>query len=158
MPYIFKGIGNLSYQFTTDQGIVYDASFVDYSFLFPEFPEFSKDVYTFNLEVVSGNIYDQAMDAKIAETVIAIFLEFFTARQNVVIYICDTSDERQFVRKRKFDTWFWKYNDGSFVKEDGLAVISDIAIYNSLLVHKQHAFLDKVIAAFRSLNERTNDK
>ena len=158
MPYAFKEIGKLSYQFTTDQGIVYDANFVDYSFLFPEYPEFSKDVYSFNLEVVQGDIYGQAMDTKIAETVVAIFLEFFHSKQNVIIYICDTTDDRQFTRKRKFDTWFWKYNDGTILKEDGLAIVADVTIYNSLLIHKRNEFLDRAINAFRTLNERANDK
>jgi len=158
MPYSFIELDKLSYQFSTDHGIVYDANFVDYSFLFPEYPEFSKDVYTFNLEVVKGNIYEQAMDAKIAKTVIAIFLTFFNSKQNIVIYICDTTDDRQFARKRKFDTWFWRYNDGSFLKEDGLAVISDVPIYNSLLVHKQNKYIDSIIKAFQILNERANEK
>ena len=61
-------------------------------------------------------------------------------------------------RKRKFDLWFWKYNDGSILKEDGLAVIAGMEIYNSLLLHKQHQHAEGIINAFRTLNERADDK
>ena len=82
----------------------------------------------------------------------------FNARQNVAIYICDSADDRHLARKRKFDLWFWKYNDGSIVKEDGIAVIANFEIYNSLLVHKENKLADKIIDVFRTLNERADDK
>jgi hypothetical protein len=126
--------------------------------LFLEFPEFSNSIYTFNLEVVHGNVYNQAMDQKIGWTVVDIFRHFFSVRQNVVIYICETTDNKHIARKRKFDLWFWKYSDGTILKEDGMAVIADTEIYNSMLVHKDNKFLDKIITAFRTLNERSGDK
>ncbi len=157
-PYPFTSLSDLSFEFTTDQGVVYKAYFISFGSVFSEFPEFSDSIYNFNLEVFHGDMYDQAMDQKIGETVVDIFRHFFAIRQNVIIYICDTSDNKHIVRKRKFDLWFWKYSDGSILKDDGLAVIEDTEIFNSLLVHKQNIFLDKIVSAFRTLNERAADK
>ncbi len=95
---------------------------------------------------------------RIGATVVTVLQRFFAAKQNVVIYICDTTSERHLSRKRKFDLWFWKYNDGSILKEDGLAVISDTELYNSLLVHRENRLSDRIISAFRTLNERTSEK
>ena len=62
MPYPFTKLDDLSYRFFTDSEITYDAYFEDYSFAFLEYPEFSGDIYTFNLEVLKGDVYSQAMD------------------------------------------------------------------------------------------------
>ncbi len=44
------------------------------------------------------------------------------------------------------------------LKVDGVAVIADFEIYNSLLIHKENKFADKIITAFNTLNERVDDK
>jgi Family of unknown function (DUF6169) len=62
------------------------------------------------------------------------------------------------LRKRKFDYWFWKYNDGSIIKENGFAIIEDVEILNAILVHKDNFMLKEIILAFNSINERANDK
>jgi hypothetical protein len=54
--------------------------------------------------------------------------------------------------------WFWKYNDGSLLKEDGIALIEGVEIYNSLLLHKKNTKLTEVILAYKELNERAGDK
>ena len=156
-PYPLVKLDEFTFEFITKQGIVYSCSFLDYGYLFAEFPEFSADVYSFNLDVIDGNVYEQSMDEKIAETVIAVFHEFFRIKQNVIIYVCDTSDERHYSRKRKFDFWFWKYNDGRIIKEDDIAMIAGVQIYNSLLLLKENMLLDKIVKAFHTLNERLND-
>ena len=136
----------------------YKAYFISYSYLFPDNPEFAKDIFSFNLEIIAGDIEYQTTDEIIGQTVANIFQHFFNSKSNVAVYICDSSDDRHLARKRKFDFWFWKYNDGSILKEDGLAVISGMEIYNSILLHKQNPLADKIIYAFRTLNERADDK
>ena len=45
-------------------------------------------------------------DNKISTTIIAIIEEFFLQNLNVLLYICDTSDNREEVRNRLFIRWF----------------------------------------------------
>ena len=157
-PYTFKSHGDFSFEFTTDRGIVYNATFFDYDSLFPDYPEFTGNIYSFTLDIVDGDRIIQQLDERTGETVVAIFQHFFTVMQRVIVYVCDSSDERHIARKKKFDFWFWKYNDGTIIKEDGVAVIADFEIYNSILIHRQNKFADKIIAAFKTLNERADDK
>lgn len=157
--YPFTNLSELAFEFRTPHGTVYHAYFIAYGNLFSDYPEFANDVYSFNLEIaLRDDIDNQAIDNKIAQTIVAIFEYFFTSRKNVAIYICDSADDRHLARKRKFDFWFWKYNDGNILKEDSIAVIADFEIYNSILIHKQNKFADQIIAAFKTLNERADDK
>ncbi len=97
-------------------------------------------------------------DERIGLTVVEVFKVFFMRRKNVAVYVCDSLDERHLARKRKFDFWFWKYNDGSIVKEDGIAVVDDMEILNSLLIHKENPHCTKIIFAFKELNSRAGNK
>ena len=138
--------------------MVYSAYFLAYDYLFVDYPDFAKDVYAFNLDLLVGDVEDRTMDEKVGQTIVEIFRNFFAYKQNVAVYVCDSSDDRHLARKRKFDFWFWKYNDGSIIKEDSIAVIADFEIYNSLLIHKQNIHADGIINAFRTLNARADDK
>lgn len=70
------------------------------------------------------------------------------------MYVCDSMDGRQLKRKLRFDRWFFTYNDGSLIKQDGLAVIEDTEIYNSIILHKNNPQLLDIIFAFKDLNEK----
>jgi hypothetical protein len=83
---------------------------------------------------------------------------FFENRENVVVYVCDSLDDRHLARKRKFDSWFWRYNDGSLIKEDDVAMVEGVEIYNSMIIHKMNAKLNEIIIAFKELNMRAGEK
>ncbi len=87
-----------------------------------------------------------------------VFKIFFRNVGNVAIYFCDTQDKRQQTRHRKFSLWFWRYNDGSIIKEDAEATVSGAVIYNSIMVHKTNPFLQEIINAFKELNEEDENK
>jgi hypothetical protein len=56
-------------------------------------------------------------DKYLSETISLIFKEFLTKHDNnIAIYICDSADGKQELRQRKFDDWFYKYEDKSFAK------------------------------------------
>jgi len=156
-PYHLEEKDKLTYQFVTDQGISYLIYFLDYSYMFNDYPLLAKHVYTFNIDVIDGNI-SLMNDERIGLTVVEVIRLFFEEFNNVAIYICDSIDNRQVSRKRKFDLWFWKYNDGSIIKEDELAVIEGVKIYNTLLIHKENEYFDGILKAFKELNARDYDK
>jgi hypothetical protein len=46
-------------------------------------------------------------------------MDFYSRKNNAIsVYICESSDGKELVRKRKFDQWFQEYNDDTFVKVD----------------------------------------
>jgi Family of unknown function (DUF6169) len=157
-PYPFTTLSDLSFEFETSQGIFYYAYFIEYGFMFHDYPELSKNIYSFNLDVISGDWKISASDDRIGFTVIEIFRLFFSSKENIAVYVCDSSDDRHLSRKRKFDFWFWKFNDGEILKEDGLAVIEGTQVYNSILIHKENNRAAEIFQAFRSLNEKASDK
>jgi hypothetical protein len=54
--------------------------------------------------------------------------------------------------------WFWSHNNGTLLKEDGLAVIEGTEIYNSIILHKENSQLLHIILALKELNERAAEK
>jgi hypothetical protein len=157
-PYKLIEIDEYSYEFVTKKGIAYKVYFLDYSVYFSDFPDISKNIYTFNLDLKLSNKQTNIQDERIAETIAEVFRLFFTKNTNTVIYVCDSLDEKHFIRKRKFDSWFWKFNDGSIIKEDGIAVIEGAEILNSILIHKNNPNLTNIILAFNDLNNRAPEK
>ncbi len=157
-PYPLQENNEYSYEFVTDQGIRYLIFFLDYSIIFSDYPHIASNVYMFNIDVLDGNPDDGIGDEKIGLTVLQVFNDFFKKVRNVAVYICDSSDDRQLARKRKFDLWFWKYNDGSLLKEDGIAVVDGQLIYNAMLLHKENDQLVEIILAYQELNERSTAK
>jgi Family of unknown function (DUF6169) len=157
-PYKLKENDDYSYEFLTDQSIKYLVYFIDYNFMFYQYPSLAENIYTINIDVLEGDIEFTIEDERIGITVIEIFKIFFRNIENAVIYICDNNDNRHFTRKRKFDFWFNKYNSGSILKEDGIAIIEEIEILNSLLVSENHPKVDEIINAFKAINKTAGQK
>jgi hypothetical protein len=126
--------------------------------MFEKYPAFSDNVYTFNIDVIYGDADESISDERIGLTIVEIFKSFFYEMKNVAIYVCDRLDDRQLARKRKFDWWFWKYNDGSIIKEDGIAVVEDVELINSLLIHRDNPHLLDIILAYKHLNDKVDEK
>jgi hypothetical protein len=157
-PYPLTEKDNYAFIFTTEQKIEYLIYFADYGYMFDEYPVIREHIYTFNIEVLSGNPEIVTEDERIGLTILEVFRSFFDRIDNVVVYVCDNLDSREYARKKKFDYWFWKYNDGSIIKEDGMAIIEGQPIINSMLLHKKNAHLTEIILAFKELNERAGTK
>ena len=157
-PYPLSEADNFSYQFITDAEVTYHVYFLDYGYMFADYPDLSDNVYSFNIDVIDGIAGIFTADERIGQTVVEILRLFFSRVENVTVYVCDSSDERHMSRKRKFDFWFWKYNDGSIIKEDGVAVVEDVEVLNSMLLHRNNPHCSEIIFAFKDLNARAGDK
>jgi hypothetical protein len=157
-PYQLQENDEFSYEFITDQKIRYKVYFLDYSYMFSDYPNIDSPFYSFNIDAIEGNPDNSSGDERVGLTILEIMKAFFDKIENVAIYVCDSMDERQFARKRKFDHWFFMYNDGSLLKEDGLAIIEGMEVYNAMLLHKKNKQLTDIILAFKDLNEKAGEK
>lgn len=157
-PYRLEEQNEYSYEFVTDQGIRYIIYFLDYTFIFSDYSELDQPVFMFNIDVLEGDPDNSILDDRIGLTILHVFNLFFENLQNVAIYVCDSLDNRHLSRKRKFDLWFWKFNDGSLIKEDDRAIVEGVSIYNSIILHKENIHLAKIILAFKEMNERASGK
>jgi hypothetical protein len=125
---------------------------LSYSDYFEKYKEIANKVYGFNVERLSKpNI--ESNDLRIGLIIVNVIRHFLTERNNAVIYVCDNTDSREVIRKRKFDACFTQYDDGSIIKIDGHIVYEDLNIYNAILIHKENVKKNKFIYAFAELNE-----
>jgi hypothetical protein len=157
-PYQLLQNDEYSFEFITEQGIKYKIYFLDYGYMFADYPQITCPVYSFNIDAIEGEPGHAPGDERVGATVSEVMNLFFRKIDNVTVYVCDSMDERQYARKRKFDLWFYAYNDGSLIKEDGLALVEGTEIYNAMILHKHNKQLTDIILAFKELNERAGDK
>ncbi|WP_315821967.1 DUF6169 family protein [Paraflavitalea speifideaquila] len=143
----------------TEQGIGYAVYFLDGNYIFDSYPHLKGQVYLFNIDVLEGNADSSIEDPRVASTVFAIIEAVFADRENVVVYVCDSVDDRQLARRRKFNIWFFRANDGSLLKEDAIVAMGgDSFIYSSLLVHKDNIRASEIVQAFKELTTIPEDK
>jgi len=154
LSYLFKYIDDTtnSYLFETDTGIVYQIKFKPTPYLFgDEISDISEFIFEFIIEVVY-NPFDNLPpnDKKIGLTVVSIFKDFYLKIGNAVsVYICDSSDGKEFARKRKFDFWFSLYNNETFVKIDEVIIDEKKNIFPiSLIISKLNPNRGVIIDAF----------
>ena len=85
------------YVFHTKGGVVYSVSFKE------DMEIAGYQTFQFILERISDK---QGFDAEVRYTVIAIINEFFAQNNEILLYICDTTDGREAARNRLFLRWF----------------------------------------------------
>ena len=76
-----------------------------------------------------------AYDPKVKDTILAILNEFFFSNQQILLYICDTSDGKENSRNRLFLQWFEKYSEkGRFTIRTANANIEGEEFYTAIIV------------------------
>ena len=105
------------------------------------------------MEVIKSRKAGISSDERTGRTIIEIIKNFLAGLENAVVYVCDTSDGKELFRKRKFDQWFRKYDDGTIIKVDGHIAVPNFNIYNAILIHKENQKKNRFIEAFNDLNE-----
>jgi hypothetical protein len=105
------------FYFSTQNGITYSVSFE-----LVDFNSFKRqDFYLLNINIENYQGFIP-YDRDVAKTIVKIINNFITSNDCFCVFTCDTSDGRQLARFRKFDFWYHKYNDGTFLKYDRIVV------------------------------------
>ncbi|WP_374758094.1 DUF6169 family protein [Fibrella forsythiae] len=84
-------------------------------------------------------------------TIAAIFFDFFRHKEQIVVYICETSDGRASARNRKFNQWFDWYKGSAFLKID-MHLGQDStgqAYFTAMSLRTDHPMLGEVVGTFR---------
>jgi hypothetical protein len=154
----FAGGLNNVYVFGTTLGFSYEVSFKPSGYIFAGYQHFSNDVFEFVIALKNNSADGLPLaDPLIEATIVRIFRDFFARRGVVVVYICDSSDNRQAVRHRMFNRWFNRYKHLGFVKMD--AEFRDPAgtIYTSMLLPRSYPHRDEAITAFFAITDEVNE-
>lgn len=143
-------IDELTYQFTTESGDVYECSFISFADYFSAYPDIANSVYSFNLNLVSKPIKHKGADDRIASTVVRIVASFLSSMVNAVVYVCDPSDGRDAARFKKFRNWY-SYADppfGKIVQVTQEVDAGGMILRTALLVHRDNPRKDKFVQAY----------
>ena len=152
-PYKYRVYKPDYFSFTTDNGAEYECYFLSASEYFKDYPDISSNIFTFNLDLVSKPKTSRGVDKRIAHTVVTIVAAFLASQTNAVIYVCDTTDNREKARFRKFKSWF-DYFQGKDVQQINASTeIEGIILYNAMLIHRKNKQRLRFIQAFLDLND-----
>lgn len=88
-------------------------------------------------------------DPYVRFTLFAIIDEFFRENQNVLLYICDTSDHREAARNRLFIRWFKQSaQPDRFTIRSASAIIEGQGFYAAIIVENRNPLLTDITADF----------
>lgn len=165
MAYSFLKTKDLfnTYIFETKSKVFYRLKFKHSPFMLGDNKnEFSEYIFEFVIEIFFNP--DDKLPAKddlISETIHEILLDFFQSKnETICLYICDSSDGKQLVRRRKFNQWFDYFEKSNFVKYDEVLFDKNENEFPiSLIMQKHNKYIPEVIAAFlKIINENNQDK
>lgn len=151
-PFRFLGKQNNSYLFDTDFGITYEIKFVPSGYIWETDPFFKDFTFEFIIAILENNTgKNPPLDKKLPDTIALIFKDFFTDKRNIVVYICDSSDNKQAIRFRKFNTWFHQYKGMNFIKLDLPIPEGDVTIFTSLVMRLDNPNKGTIMVEFDKL-------
>jgi len=161
MAYNFEFIGgvNNSYTIVTSSDVVYEIKFKPSTYLVEYENLDDNSIFEFVIEVIyrPENVA-LTLDKLLAPTINEIFKDFYNLNNDyVTIYICDSSDGKQFVRKRKFDYWFSEFNDYTFVKFDDVILDANKNSFPiSFILKRNNPNFIKIFQAFTTVITDSN--
>lgn len=127
--------------FETQYGLHYEVKF------FEEQPIGGCDTWQFSFAKAEDTVTPE--DPYVRFTLFAIIDEFFCENLNVLLYICDTSDNREAARNRLFIKWFKQSaQPDRFTIRSASTVIEDQGFYAAIIVENRNPKLIDVTADF----------
>ncbi len=129
------------YNFETDFGVLYRISFRIEQTIWEE------GAYEFS--IINQNRKSSPNDRKVRDTVFCIIEEFFNSNPDILLYQCETGDNRQAMRDRLFLRWFKEYehSDRYFIKVSEI-VAEKVSNYTAIIVQKDNPNLEAIISDF----------
>lgn len=157
--FLFLGGENHTYVFVTAHEIIYEVKFKPSSYLFAGNPILQDNAFEFSLLIADNpHAIRPPLDSLIPQTIANIFFDFFTNRDRIIVYICDSSDLKQAARNRKFDSWFHYYKGLEYFKTESMLYDkSGIVYYTSLIMRKDNPYKIQIIEAFDNLTSGYTD-
>ena len=140
------------FQFFADSGVHYSVGFIEDDALL------SKESY--QLIIANLNNRKSMRDKKVRDTIVAIIDEFFNRNNSTLLYICETSDNKQGMRSRLFEYWFSTYNRKSQFTTLSSSIIDEEGIINhaAIILRNDNPELSEIITEFSEAIQALNQK
>lgn len=150
-PYSVWEIRKQTYGFKTDYGVLYKIEFSDNTLIWR--------VGAYEFSISNENNAASPNDAKVKDTVAAIIVEFFACNPDILLYQCETGDNKQDARGRLFLRWF---NSNEFSSNFHISTVmitaEGINNYAAMIVQKSNPNLDSIIEEFENFVGILSDK
>jgi Family of unknown function (DUF6169) len=150
----FEGGYQNSYNFDTDNFISYDIKFKPSDYIFEGRTPFYVPTFELSITVaVNETGKNPPLDLRVPYTIASIFLDFYKQNNGqVIVFICDSSDARQEVRRRKFNQWVELFKGNEYLKFD-TKIIDPLGpiYYNSIILKTNNPYRDQIIQSFIDL-------
>lgn len=140
-PYSVWKAGRQAYGFKTEFGVLYRIIFIDDQTIW--------ESGAYELVILNENGKASPNDKNVRGTILAIIEEFFRCNPHILLYQCETGDNRQAVRERLFLHWFNNYDkEGRYVIRVSEIVAEGISNYAAVIVQRSNPQLSKILCDF----------
>lgn len=140
-PYSVWAVDKQSYGFKTAYGVQYRIGFIADQTIWQH------GAYEFG--IINENRRPSPNDHKLRETIYAVIEEFFESNPEILLYQCETGDNRQAMRDRLFLHWFKEYeNRGKFVIKVSKITAEGVDNYAAIIVQSTNPHFDQIIQDF----------
>jgi hypothetical protein len=148
------GSDEQGYFFTTDLNVTYRIVFDDLDQIFNQYPTLQGRVFSYSFYPLTDFTGKVKADLRIKQTIAYSISNFFTKNDNLIVFVCDSSDRREMCRKKLFDRWFGEFNaEDVLEKYAGSVQSEDYRITNAIIMKADLTDKDFVIKTFEMLND-----
>ena len=140
-----------AYSFETTQAIVYTIAFIPTPYLLGEGSVFAPYIYELAIKVSQNNTNKRPPFDRLTARTVAVIFDYFYRRNDltVILYICDSSDNRQLLRHSAFNRWFRDFKGQEYVKIDEILADTKGDVYPvSLILKDNNPHKIQIIEAF----------
>jgi hypothetical protein len=135
-PYSLKAEGN-SYTFTTESGNQYLINFKDTTADYNQGEIGDSIIYEY--QFYRTKCVKEAFDERVGSTVLYSLNEAIRDNNRIVIYfVCDSQDEREYLRHRLFNLWYKRHGSHYFHILDGEIKYEGGTEYCSVLIKNEN--------------------
>ena len=131
-----------TFWFTTDYDVTYAMSLTPNNLL--------SGIDAYEFAIVNTNNRKSPRDPKLRQTVQAFIYEFFKEPDAVLLYLCETGDNKQRSRNRLFESWFKSSSHKSELVylTSSICDDEDVANYFGLITRNDNPNLPQILTEF----------
>ncbi len=140
-PYEVWQTSEGDFNFQTDFNVLYRISF--------RIEQTIWDDGAYEFSIINQNQKSSPNDQKVRDTIFIIIEEFFASNPDILLYQCETGDNRQSMRDRLFLRWFKEYehSDKYYIKVSTITA-EGVTNYTAMIVQKDNPQLEAIIKDF----------
>lgn len=157
--YVFDSITS-SFVFTTKNDFLYRVAFINDEIFSTISNEEIPNIFQIVIEKANDEI--EPLDNKVSNTVENIIEQFFTKKENSLIYICYDLDQKANVRFDVFERWYKKSTlKNNIIKIDKIIEIDlkgleKQKLYTAFMFHKKNSNHKKLIEIYSRIEDVLN--